>query len=61
MEELVNTLSAQMKTFLTDAKLQAERGNKAAGLRARKQSLEIEKNLKEFRKLSMAQANGQAE
>lgn len=61
MKELVETLSAQMQTFLTDAKLQAERGNKAAGLRARKQSMAIEKGLKEFRKQSMAQSNGAAE
>lgn len=57
MLELVNTLSAQMQAFITDAKLQAERGNKAAGLRARKQSFAIEKGLKEFRKLSVEKAN----
>lgn len=58
MEELVNILSAQMQAFITDAKLQAERGNKAAGLRARKQSFAIEKGLKEFRKVSMVKQNG---
>jgi len=33
-----------------DAELQAEKGNKAAGTRARNPSLELDKLLKEFRK-----------
>ena len=52
MEELVNTLVSQMKDFMPDATANAIRGNKAAGLRARKLSLHIEKNLKAFRKQS---------
>ena len=36
-----------------DAKAQIENGNKAAGTRARKASLEIEKTMKEFRKASL--------
>ena len=39
--------------LLADAALQAEKGNKAAGTRARKASLELEKVLKEFRKVSL--------
>lgn len=35
---------------------QVENGNKAAGTRARKASLEIEKLMKEFRKSSLAAA-----
>ena len=35
------------------AKAQLENGNKAAGTRARKASLEIEKTMKEFRKASL--------
>lgn len=58
MEELVKTIGEQTTAFLHDANLQATNGNKAAGLRARKLSLELEKNLKEFRKQSTAKANG---
>ena len=39
--------------LLVDAAAQAEKGNKAAGTRARKASLELEKVLKEFRKVSL--------
>jgi len=38
----------------SDANLQIEKSNKAAGTRARKSSLELEKLLKEFRKASLA-------
>lgn len=40
--------------FAKDANAQIEKGNKAAGTRARKASLEIEKAMKEFRKASLA-------
>ena len=46
MKELVEKLNE-------DANLQVEKGNKAAGMRARKASLEIEKMMKEFRKVSL--------
>ena len=39
--------------FSKDANLQMEKGNKAAGTRARKVSLELEKLLKQFRKESL--------
>ena len=39
--------------FSKDANAQIENGNKAAGTRARKASLEIEKAMKEFRKASL--------
>lgn len=39
--------------FSKDANLQMEKGNKAAGTRARKVSLELEKFLKQFRKESL--------
>ena len=39
--------------FEKDANAQLENGNKAAGTRARKASLEIEKTMKEFRKASL--------
>lgn len=56
MEELVSKIVENYETFIADAKLQAEKGNKAAGTRARKASLAIEKLLKEFRKASIEAA-----
>lgn len=53
MKNLVDTLKTNIEAFIKDAELQIENGNKAAGQRARKVSLEIEKALKEFRKLSI--------
>jgi hypothetical protein len=53
MEELVNRIKAEFGSFATDANLQVEKGNKAAGTRARKSSLDLEKLLKEFRKVSI--------
>lgn len=41
------------ETLLTDGALQCERGNKAAGTRARKASLELERLTKAFRKASL--------
>lgn len=55
MNELVKTIDELYAAFKTDAELQAGKNNKAAGLRARKVSLELEKKLKEFRKTSLAQ------
>lgn len=49
-------VAAAYAVFSKDAGLQAEQGNKAAGARARKASLEIEKAMKEFRKASIAAA-----
>jgi len=54
MKELNEKIAASFEAFKTDADLQAEKGNKAAGTRARKASLELEKLLKEFRKDSVA-------
>lgn len=53
MENLLKNITAQMDTFKTDAELQLSKGNKAAGTRARKASLSLEKLLKEFRKVSL--------
>ena len=53
MEELVNKIKAECEALTTDANLQIEKGNKAAGTRARKTSLDLEKLLKEFRKASL--------
>lgn len=53
MKNLVETLKANFEAFAKDAESQIENGNKAAGQRARKVSVEIEKALKEFRKKSI--------
>lgn len=46
-------IAATMAEFQKDSTAQVESGNKAAGTSARKASLEIEKALKEFRKVSV--------
>jgi len=53
MEALVNKIKTEFEAMATDANLQIEKGNKAAGTRARKSSLDLEKLLKEFRKVSL--------
>ena len=53
MKELLDKINASIEAFKTDASLQLEKNNKAAGTRARKTSLELEKLLKEFRKVSV--------
>lgn len=56
MEKLFENLNQLFAEFTKDAALQLENGNKAAGTRARKTSLAIEKQLKEFRKLSVEES-----
>ena len=56
MKELVEKINAAIGEFSTNANAQVENGNKAAGTRARKASLELEKLLKEFRKVSVEAA-----
>ena len=46
-------INEAFEAFSKDAALQVEKGNKAAGTRARKASLELEKLMKEFRKVSV--------
>ena len=53
MKNLLENLKQNFEDFAKDAALQVENGNKAAGTRARKASLAIEKVLKEFRKVSI--------
>ncbi len=53
MEALLTQITAAYEAFKTDATLQLEKNNKAAGTRARKASLELEKLMKEFRKVSL--------
>lgn len=54
MKELVQKINEQIQLFQDNAQAQVENGNKAAGGRARKASLELEKLLKAFRKESIA-------
>lgn len=54
MKTIVEKINAGFEAFTKDAAAQVESGNKAAGARARKVSLELEKLLKEFRKNSIA-------
>lgn len=53
MKNLVAKINEQIAEFTENAAQQVEKGNKAAGARARKASLELEKALKEFRKVSI--------
>jgi hypothetical protein len=53
MKDLVDKIKERFESFATDSNLQIEKSNKAAGTRARKASLELEKLLKEFRKVSL--------
>ena len=56
MEELLKNFDNLSASFKKDASAQVENGNKAAGTRARKVSLEIEKLMKSFRKASLEAA-----
>ena len=53
MEELLKEIRQASEALLTNGTLQSERGNKAAGARARKASLELERLTKAFRKASL--------
>lgn len=53
MENLFATIQEKIQEFAVNAGDQVTKGNKAAGGRARKASLELEKLLKEFRKSSI--------
>ncbi|MCL2562257.1 MAG: histone H1 [Rikenellaceae bacterium] len=53
MKDLLPKIEHEIKVFSENAKLQHEKGNKAAGTRARKAALELSKLMKEFRKKSV--------
>lgn len=53
MKKLVEQIHAQFEVFAANAEAQVEKGNKAAGVRARKAALEISKLMKDFRKESV--------
>ena len=56
MKVLVEEIQAAIEVFTINAAHQVEKGNKTAGVRARKSTLELEKLMKEFRKVSISYA-----
>ena len=56
MKELVDQIKAEYEVFEKNAEAQVEKGNKAAGARARKAALNIMKMMKDFRKVSVESA-----
>lgn len=58
MVELIEKISTLNASFMANLEQFAKQGNKAAGLRARKVSLELEKLIKEFRKRSVHETCG---
>ena len=59
MQKTIETLEAQVAEFMSELpKVKAKgHGWKAAAARMRKHSLTLEKQMKEFRKLSVVEAN----
>ncbi|MFH6999382.1 histone H1 [Flavobacterium sp. FlaQc-57] len=56
MKELFNKINAEIEIFKLESEQQVEKNVKAAGARARKSSLELEKLLKKFRKVSVEES-----
>ncbi|HCQ72019.1 MAG TPA: histone H1 [Rikenellaceae bacterium] len=56
MENLVAKIKEEINVFVENADAQVEKGNKAAGARARKAALDLMKDLKEFRKVSVEES-----
>lgn len=53
MKALVEKIKNEIDEFVANADAQVVKGNKAAGGRARKAALNLMKDLKEFRKVSV--------
>ena len=53
MKALVDQIKAEYDVFVANADAQVEKGNKAAGARARKAALNLMKLMKDFRKVSV--------
>lgn len=53
MKELFDNIQGKMIEFNHELNLNVNKGNKSAGVRARKASLELEKLFKEYRKKSV--------
>ncbi len=56
LKTLVEKINAGIAEFQKNADAQVEKNNKAAGARARKAALELMKDFKEFRKVSVEAA-----
>ena len=56
MRALVDQIKAEYEVFAANAEAQVEKGNKAAGARARKAALNLMKLMKDFRKESVEAA-----
>jgi hypothetical protein len=56
MKDLIAKINTEIENFKTESDSLIEKGVKAAGARARKSTLEIEKLLKEFRKVSIEES-----
>ncbi len=56
MKDLIEKINAEFESFKTEADSLTEKGVKAAGARARKSTLELEKLLKQFRKVSIEES-----
>ena len=56
MKALVEKIKAEYAAFEANADALVVKGNKAAGARARKAALDLMKDLKDFRKASVAAA-----
>jgi len=56
MQNLVKQIDVQIEAFKENAEAHVVKGNKAAGARARKATLELTKLFKEFRKQSVESA-----
>jgi hypothetical protein len=53
MKNLIDKINEGIDSFQENATIHLEKANKAAGARARKISLDLEKRLREFRKRSI--------
>lgn len=53
MNALVEKIKKEIEEFVVNADAQVVKGNKAAGGRARKAALNLMKDLKDFRKVSV--------
>ncbi len=56
MKDLIEKINTEFQTFISETDSLTEKGVKAAGARARKSTLELEKLLKEFRKVSIEES-----
>lgn len=56
MKELFGNIQSKMAELTKDMERNVQAGNKAAGVRARRTTLELEKMFKQYRKLSIESA-----